>query len=55
MDIWNNRFGIYRKPLSERNATCAACPEAKWCRGGAYHSWDYEKEQQKVCMKGILF
>ena len=54
-EIWNNRFEIFRKPLSERNATCAACPEAKWCRGGAYHSWDYEKEQQKICMKGILF
>lgn len=54
-DIWNKRFGIFRTPLSERNETCASCPEAKWCRGGAYHSWDYEAEKPKVCMKGILF
>lgn len=54
-EIWENRFEIFRTPLSERNSTCAACPEAKWCRGGAYHSWDYEADRPKVCMKGILF
>lgn len=54
-DIWRNRFEIYRTPLSERNEECRSCPEAKYCRGGAYHSWDYENEKQKICMKGILF
>ena len=54
-EIWKNRFEIYRTPLSERNSNCKACPEAKWCRGGAYHSWDFDEEKPKVCMKGILF
>ena len=54
-EIWRERFEIYRRPLSERNAVCAACPEAKWCRGGSYHSWDYVKDEPKVCMKGTLF
>ncbi|MBR1471015.1 MAG: radical SAM protein [Lachnospiraceae bacterium] len=54
-EIWKNRFEIFRRPLSERNAVCAACPQEKWCRGGSYHSWDYENEKPKVCMKGILF
>ncbi len=54
-DIWKERFGIYRTPLSERNEKCRTCAEAKWCRGGAYHSWDYEKEAPKVCFKGVLF
>ena len=54
-DIWKNRFQIYRTPLSERNEKCRSCPEAKWCRGGAYHSWDYTKEEPKVCFKGVLF
>ncbi|MBQ9865979.1 MAG: radical SAM protein [Lachnospiraceae bacterium] len=54
-DIWNERFEIYRTPLSERNEKCSSCPEAGWCRGGAYHSWDYEKEEPKICFKGILF
>ena len=54
-DIWRNRFEIYRTSLAERNEDCSKCSVKKWCRGGAYHSWDYENEKQKVCMKGILF
>ncbi len=54
-DIWNNRFAIYRTPLSERNEKCSSCPEKKYCRGGSYHSWDYEQEKQKVCFKDVLF
>ena len=54
-DIWKNRFEIYRTPLSERNKECSECSVKKWCRGGAYHSYDYENEKPKVCMKGILF
>ena len=54
-EIWKERFGIYRTPLSERNEKCKSCPEEKWCRGGAFHSWDFENEKPKVCFKGILF
>ncbi len=54
-DIWRNRFEIYRTSLAERNSDCAACDMAKWCRGGSYHSWDYDEEKPKVCMKGTLF
>jgi radical SAM protein with 4Fe4S-binding SPASM domain len=54
-DIWKNRFEIFRTPLSERNEICRECPQKKYCRGGSYHSWDYEKEEPKICFKGILF
>ena len=54
-DIWEKEFKIFRTPLSERNERCAACPEARFCRGGSYHSWDYEKEEPKVCFQGVLF
>ena len=54
-DIWKNRFEIFRTPLSERNEICRECPQKKYCRGGSYHSWDYENDKQKVCMAGVLF
>ena len=54
-DVWNNRFEIYRNPLSDRNKECNNCVYSKYCRGGSYHSWDYDKEEPKVCMKGVLF
>lgn len=53
--IWEERFEVYRQPLSARNEKCANCEDAKWCRGGAYHSWDWDNECPKVCLKGVLF
>ena len=55
IDIWENKFDIYRTPLSDRNAECKNCSHARYCRGGSYHSWDFENDKQKVCMKGTLF
>lgn len=23
--------------------------------GGSFHSWDFDKDEQRVCLKGILF
>lgn len=54
-DIWRNRFEIFRTPLSERNTGCKSCPQSRWCEGGSYHSWDYEKDEPKVCFRNVLF
>ena len=54
-DVWESRFEIFRSDLSDKNDKCKACPECKFCHGGAYHSWDYDKNEQAVCFKDILF
>ena len=54
-DVWENRFEIFRSSLADKNETCRECKHARYCRGGSYHSWDYEKNEQKVCMRDILF
>ncbi len=54
-DIWRNEFKIFRTRLCELNEKCISCPEKNWCRGGSYHSWDFEQDYQKVCFKGELF
>ena len=54
-DIWKNRFEIFRKPLSPLNEKCSTCEYEKWCAGGAAHSWDYDQNEQRICMKDILF
>lgn len=54
-DVWKNRFEIFRKPLSEKCEKCRGCHEEKWCRGGSYHSWDYDRNEPMICMKGVLF
>ena len=54
-DIWKNEFKLFRTPLYNLNETCMNCPEKKYCRGGSYHSWDYDDDHQKVCFKNVLF
>ena len=53
--VWRERFGIFRESLAERNAACRACPAKRFCDGDAHHSWDYEKDEPRLCMRGILF
>ena len=53
--IWNEGFQIYRQSLAEKNQTCAACPHRRYCDGGSYHSWDYERDVPQVCLRGVAF
>ncbi len=54
-DVWKTKFAPFRHDLSEENADCALCEHRTFCRGGAHHSWDYDRRRPLVCMKGILF
>jgi len=54
-DVWENEFKIFRQDKSETCGKCKDCEHKRFCRGDAYHSWDYEKDEPMVCMKGILF
>lgn len=54
-DVWENRFAIFRRDLSDENETCRTCPDKDFCHGDSYHSWDFDKHEPLVCMKGVLF
>ena len=55
VDVWQNRFELFRRDLSDLNADCRACEHARFCRGDAHHSWDYDANRPMVCFKGTLF
>ena len=54
-DVWDNRFKFFRKDLSCLNTKCAECDQNRFCHGGSFHSWDYDKNEPIVCFKDILF
>ena len=54
-EIWNNRFEIFRQPLSNLCEDCSGCAYERYCAGGAHHSFDYENHKQRICFKGTLF
>ena len=52
IEVWRSGFGIYRRPdaLAERNERCAACSQKRWCRGDSAHSWDFARNEPRVCL-----
>ncbi len=54
-DVWDNRFEIFRRDLSDKNPACRQCGSREFCRGDSYHSWDYDKNEPMLCLKNILF
>lgn len=53
--VWEKGFKIFRTDLSDKNTNCSQCSEKRFCHGGAYHSWDYDRNEPMVCFKNILF
>lgn len=53
-DVWRNRFEVFRRPLSDRAKMCQGCRYENWCAGGAHHSFDYDKNEQAICMPRML-
>lgn len=48
-EVWKNRFRFFRRDFSGLNAECASCSEREFCAGGSKHSWDYDRNRQRVC------
>lgn len=40
LDVWNNRFELFRDRSSFRNGACSDCKWWKWCLGGGMHLRD---------------
>ena len=53
--IWKNGFKTYRSEFYKDSAKCSSCKHSEFCGGGSFHSWDFDKNEQRVCFKGILF
>ena len=54
-DVWENRFEFFRRDLCNENEKCKNCPEARFCRGDSFHTWDFETNSPQLCFKDILF
>lgn len=55
VDVWENRFGFFRRELSGLDKRCDGCGERDFCAGGSWHSFDFDAGRQRVCLKGELF
>jgi radical SAM enzyme (rSAM/lipoprotein system) len=54
LDIWNNKFEIYRNRKHFKTGSCKSCKEWKNCRGDGMHLHEPGNENVLVCYNRLL-
>lgn len=49
-ETWLNRFEIYRKPKTLESTKCKGCEHEDNCKGGGFHTWDFDAHNPRICM-----
>lgn len=52
-DVWYNKFKFFRRDFDLVDLNCIDCPSKEFCAGGSKHTFDYNLQQQRVCMKQL--
>ncbi len=53
-EVWENKFENFRNDY-RKTGKCADCPEYEFCAADSFHTWNFDKMEPELCMKGILF
>ena len=54
VDVWNNKYQLFR---DENRTWCKKCSKCDWwkeCKGNGFHLWDAEKKEPKICHLEML-
>ena len=51
MDVWLNRFRIFRRDRTAGCSRCVSCPERFVCGGDSTHTWDFEHNKPLLCFQ----
>lgn len=54
MDVWENKFQVYRNINRTCNPTCKKCKEWKMCGGDAFHTWDFDENRPLICSRELF-
>ncbi len=49
MDVWLNRFLVFRRDRTGDCAQCIECPERFVCGGDSTHTWDFKRNRPLLC------
>lgn len=53
-DVWKNGFEWFRNPDRQKSEKCNTCELYKDCKGDSLHTWDFARQEPKVCFKERL-
>lgn len=53
-DVWENKYQEFRKKDRTKCEKCAKCDEWEYCLGGAFHTWNFEKNEPNRCIYNMI-
>lgn len=54
VDIWENKFQIFRNENRTKCDKCAKCKKWKYCLGDSFHTWNFDDNKPNFCIKEVL-
>ena len=54
MDVWLDRFEVFRGDRTAASSKCIECPERFICGGDSTHTWDFGKNEPLLCLKDFI-
>ncbi len=53
-EVWDKKYKQFRTKERTSNKECMECENWEYCLGGAFHTWDFEKNIQNKCPYKML-
>lgn len=54
IDVWENRFSLFRRDKTKLCKDCSECSDREFCGGDAEHTWDYDHNKPMLCIKKLI-
>lgn len=54
VDVWENKFKMFRNKYRTSNDKCINCKSFKYCKGDSFHTWNFDLNKPNFCIKEIL-
>ena len=54
IDVWENRFKIFRYDRTGDSRKCSGCKYRNVCMGDSVHTWNYDENEPSYCLMNVL-
>ena len=53
VDVWENRFSVFRRSRNETTVICNDCQYKGICFGDSMHTWDFDRSEPAYCIEKL--
>lgn len=54
VEVWENRFDVFRRNRAEGSSFCSGCEHKDICMGDSAHTWNYDENKPNYCIVKMM-